>query len=106
MSSSSRVLHTYQRRDQANIGVAVIAAVGAFGTLVYVVVGATTTLNRVGYGVRFLAFVVLAARALRSCVVVQTEDQVIVRQTQWTHRLLKQSVRRFSVESGSVRLYG
>lgn len=106
MSPSSRVLNTFRRTDQANIGVAVIAAVGAVGTLAYVLFGSTTALDRVIYGVVFLAFVVVAVRAVRSCVVVQTEDQVIVRQTQWNHRLPKQSVRRFTVESGSVRTYG
>jgi hypothetical protein len=103
MSPSSRVLNTFRRTDQANIGVAVIAAVGAVGTLAYVLFGSTTALDRVIYGVVFLA---CAVGAVRSCVVVQAEDQVIVRQTQWNHRLPKQSVRRFSVESGSVRTYG
>ena len=55
-----------------------------------------------GFG---LVCLVLAIRALRSCVITQTEDRVVIRQSQWTYRLAKGSVRRFSVESGPVRYF-
>jgi hypothetical protein len=103
MSSSSRVLHSYKRGQQGRVLSIVwsVAALGFAGA-------ALTQTNAVGTvtdGVVAVVFLVLAVRAVRSCVVTQTEDRIVVRQTQWTYRLPKQSVRRFMVEAGAVRYF-
>ena len=49
----------------------------------------------------FVAFCgVFLVRAIRSCNVIQTEDEVLVRQLSWTHTLARASVIRFTVEVG------
>jgi hypothetical protein len=58
------------------------------------------------FGLVLIFCVVLGIRALRSGVIVQRGDLVIVRQTYWTYRLHRASVRRFSGESGTIRSFG
>ena len=55
---------------------------------------------QMGYAVLTVVFAVAAWRARRSCVVIQTENNLIVREIQWTHRIPKDRVSRFSVERG------
>ena len=57
---------------------------------------------QMGYAVLTVVFAVAAWRARRSCVVIQTENNLIVREIQWTHRIPKDRVSRFSVEAGPI----
>jgi hypothetical protein len=86
--------------------VAVVAAILALSVVAGVVDARTTPVERGFYALVLVFCVVLVVRALRSGVIVQTGDLVIVRQTNWTHRLRRAGVRRFSAESGTVRSFG
>src|SRR5256886_15592683 len=57
---------------------------------------------QLGYAVLTVLFAVAAWRARRSGVVIQTENNLIVREIQWTHRIPKEQVSRFSVEAGPI----
>jgi len=59
--------------------------------------------GRVPYGLLTIVFAVGAVRSLRAGELIQTEDRIIVRGVQRTHRLARNSVNRFTVESGSLR---
>jgi hypothetical protein len=84
----------------------VVAGILALAALAGVVDGRSTPADRAFYALVLVFCVVVGVRALRSGVIVQTGDLVIVRQTNWTHRLGRASVRRFSAESGTVRSFG
>lgn len=103
MSSSSRVLHSYKRGQQGPV-LSIVWSVAALG-FEGAAVTQTNVVGTVIYAVVALACLVLAVRSVRSCVIIQTEDRIVVRQSQWTYRLPKQSVRRFTVESGAVRYF-
>jgi len=60
--------------------------------------------GRVPYGLLAILFAVGAVRSMRAGELVQTDDRIIVRGLQWTHRLARDSVSRFTVESGSLRV--
>ena len=106
MRSLDREQQTYEKRDTLRVGVAVVAGIWALSALAYVVDPRSTALVRGFFGLLIVFCVVVGVRALRSGVIVQTDDLVIVRQTHWTHRLRRASVRRFSGESGTVRSFG
>jgi len=59
--------------------------------------------GRVPYGLLAIVFAVGAVRSMRAGELIQTEDRIVVRGVQWTHRLARNSVNRFTVESGSLR---
>jgi len=59
--------------------------------------------GRVPYGLFAIVFAVGAVRSMRAGELIQTEDRIIVRGVQWTHRLARNSLNRFTVESGSLR---
>jgi hypothetical protein len=86
--------------------VAVVAGILALSALAFVVDARSTAVERGFYALVLVFCVVLEVRALRSGVIVQTGDLVIVRQTHWTYRLRRANVRRFSGESGTVRSFG
>jgi hypothetical protein len=106
MRSLDREQQTYEKRDPLRVGVAVVAGILGLSALAYIVDARSTALQRGFFGLVLIFFVVLGIRALRSGVIVQTDDLVIVRQTHWTYRLRKAGVRRFSGESGTVRSFG
>jgi hypothetical protein len=101
-----REQQTYVKRDPLRVGVAVVAGIWALSALAYVVDPRSTALVRGFFGLLAIFCIVIGVRALRSGVIVQTDDLVIVRQTHWTHRLRRASVRRFSGEAGTVRSFG
>jgi hypothetical protein len=106
MRSLDREQQIYEKRDPARLGVAVVAGILAFSALAFVVDARSAALDRGFYGLLAVFCIVIGVRAIRSGVIVQTDDLVIVRQTHWTHRLRRTSVRRFSGESGTVRSFG
>jgi hypothetical protein len=95
------VLHRYKKNWYGRgfaIWLAVFSALGVGGAIFD-----QDFAGRVLYGVFAVVFAVGAYRSLRSGDLIQTEDRLIVRGVQWTHRLGRDSVRRFTVESGSLR---
>ncbi len=59
--------------------------------------------SRAGYALLALVYGLGAVRARRSGVVIQTEDKVVVRGLDWTRKVARARVSRFTVESGSIR---
>jgi hypothetical protein len=98
--------HTYKKQDPFRVGVAVVAGILGVYALALIVDARSTALQRGFFGLVLIFCVVLGIRALRSGVIVQADDVVIVRQTHWTYRLPRASVRRFSGETGTVRSFG
>ena len=96
------VLHRYKKNWYGRAFAPWLAAFAAFS-----VAGAifdTDPAGRVPYGLLAILFAVGAVRSMRAGELVQTDDRIIVRGLQWTHRLARDSVSRFTVESGSLRV--
>ena len=98
--------HTYKKQDPLRVGVTVVAGILGVAALAYIVDARSTALQSGFFSLVLIFCLVIGIRALRSGVIVQADDLVIVRQTQWTYRLRRASVRRFSGESGTVRSFG
>lgn len=95
------ILHTYKKNWYGRPLAPWLAAFCVFG-----IVGAIFDPDHIGgvlYGLFAILFGVGAVRSLRSGELIQTEDRLTVRGLQWTHRLSRDSVSRFTVESGSLR---
>jgi hypothetical protein len=95
------ILHRYKKNWY---GVAFARLLAAFSVLsIAGVVFDPEFAGRVLYGLFAVVFAVGAVRSARAGELIQTEDRIIVRGVQWTHRLARDSVSRFTVESGSLR---
>jgi hypothetical protein len=95
------ILHTYKKNWY---GAALARWLAAFSVLNIAGVAFDPELDgRVVYGLLAVVFAVGSVRSARAGELIQTQDRIIVRGVQWTHRLTRDSVRRFTVESGSLR---
>jgi hypothetical protein len=96
------VLNTFER-TQYRKSLAIYAGVLAGLELAWLLAFARTVDQLLPAGLLFAAFAVVAWRARRSGVVIQTDDKLVVLETSWTHRLSRDSVQRFTAEVGRLR---
>ena len=96
------VLHRYKKNYYGRALVPWLAAFSAL-SLVGAIFDPDDPAGRIPYGLLAIVFAVGAVRSMRAGELIQTEDRIIVRGVQWTHRLARNSVNRFTVESGSLR---
>lgn len=97
------ILHRYKKNWYGRAFAPWLAAFSALA-----LAGAIFDPDLAGRALYVLFTVVLAVgavRSLRAGDLIQTNDRIIVRGVQWTHRLSRNSVSRFTVESGSLRFY-
>jgi hypothetical protein len=95
------ILHRYKKNWYGRAAAAWLAAFSAVN--VALTIFDPEFAGRVEYGLLAVVFALGAVRSVRAGELIQTEDRIIVRGVQWTHRLARDSVSRFTVESGSLR---
>ncbi len=95
------ILHTYKKNWY---GRPLAPWLAAF--CVFCILGLIFDPDHVGalfYGLLAFLFGIGAMRSLRSGELIQTDDRLTVRGLRWTHRVSRDLVARFTIESGSLR---
>src|SRR6266566_223028 len=93
------------RFEQRNYGrfVSIYAAISVVLILAWLAAFGRTSDQWVPAVVLAVAFAFIAWRGRESCVIIQTEHEVSVREVIWTHHLARSRVARFKAEVGSAR---
>lgn len=94
-------VNSFKRSYYAN-ALSIYAGVLAVLDLAWLLAFARTWDQLIPSALLLVTFAILAWRARRSGVVIQSGDKLVVRETNWTHTLPRNRVERFSVEAGRL----
>ena len=95
-------LHRFEQRNYGRF-VSIYTAISVLLILAWLAAFGRTSDQWVPAVLLAVAFAFFAWRGRESCVVIQTEHEVSVREVIWTHHLARSRVARFKAEVGSAR---
>ena len=99
--SHGSVLNTFKRSQYGKFQAKAVGVLAVLD-LAWLLAFARTTDQLGPAGFLLVSFAIISWRAWRSGVVIQNEERLTVRGTNWTHKLAKRDVSHFAAESGPV----